>query len=195
MQEIVELKNEIIESCIKNMDSLDNMEKIDLFNDTNTNEKKRELLDLMSDKYLEYEKNFEKMQDLLEKIMDNNFNVEDTNFQEMIEEYVAVITQSTEIIKTYLESIEKILEKILNQEINTQKSIISLDEDNRIKINNTNLLLNSIRVNKLNQIHENYYKSLKNAYKSYKKFLTEKMDGLADGTIGGLSNTPDNLYM
>ena len=59
----------------------------------------------MSDKYLEYEKNFEKMQDLLEKIMDNNFNIEDTNFQGMIEEYIAVITQSTEIIKTYLESI------------------------------------------------------------------------------------------
>ena len=40
MEEIVELKNEIIESCIKNMDSLDNMEKIDLFNNSNTNEKK-----------------------------------------------------------------------------------------------------------------------------------------------------------
>lgn len=194
MEELLDLKKNIIENCQKKMDSLTQIDINNIYLNDKTIFEKKEEINLMNNHYVEYESNFENLQNLLEIIMDLDLNHEDNSFQEMIEEFVSVISQNTEIIKMYLENIEKNIEKILNQDIKTYEYSIKTN-DNKKDIIDNNLLLNQMRKNKINHLYKNFYKSLINAYKSYIKFLNTKLEGIIDGSIGMLNNAPNNLYM
>jgi hypothetical protein len=56
------------------------------------------------------------------------YNGEDPEYQDLLKEYVTLITQNTKILKTYLDQNEKILDNLFNQSSKLENTIKDLEK-------------------------------------------------------------------